>query len=635
MPCRAKAYILSMGIAGAAVLGYGLWNWHSADWARYLFYLALSAVASGLKVTLSAGAGTMSLNFLFILIGIESLSLGETLVIGCLGILIQRFFHAHERPTAVQVAFNVASIALATAAAFAAYRAGLRIGRWFEPPALLLAAGTFFFANTFSVAMVIALTRGTRAWSLWRQSYCWSFPNYLLGAAVAWGLGAVSDALGWQVSVLLMPVLYVLYRSYRLYVDRLEEERRHAEEQRAHAQQLAALHRRTIETLAVAVEAKDRTTYDHLARVEVYALAIGRELGLSEQELKALEAAALLHDIGKVAVPESLISKPGKLTRAEFERMKIHPVVGAELVEQVGFPYPVAPIVRAHHERWDGNGYPDGLAGEDIPIGARILSVVDSFDALASDRQYRRALPLEQALAEIRKEAGKSYDPRVVEILSRRCAELEREAKASAMAQRAKLSTNLRVRRGAAPAAGFEESADSTASDLVKIRNSIEAARAHSAGPAWLDWQSEAGASRRELFAELSETLGRAIPYQALVVYLRRGDALTVEYLDGESQNQFAPVEIPVGAGLAGWVAEHGTAIVNGDPLVEPGYLHDPARSGTLGSALAAPLESPEGVTGVLALYRRERDAFAVWEMRLLVSIAARAACSLDLAARA
>ena len=156
-----------------------------------------------------------------------------------------------------------------------------------------------------------------------------------------------------------------------------------------------------------------------------------RNWGSSEQELEALKAAALLHDIGKLAVPEHIISKPGRLTQEEFEKMKIHPVVGAEILERVSFPYPVAPIVRAHHEKWDGTGYPYGLRGEEIPIGARILSAVDCLDALASDRQYRRALRLDEAMREVAAQAGKSFDPRVVLILQRHYVELERLAQAT------------------------------------------------------------------------------------------------------------------------------------------------------------------------------------------------------------
>ena len=156
------------------------------------------------------------------------------------------------------------------------------------------------------------------------------------------------------------------YRTYKIYLGRIEDEQRHV-------QQMSDLHLATIEALALAIEAKDETTHDHLQRVQVYATEIGKELKLSGMELEALQAAALLHDIGKIAVPDHIISKPGNLTPEEFMKMKIHPVVGAEILERVRFPFPVAPIVRCHHEKWDGTGYPAGLKGEQIPIGARIL----------------------------------------------------------------------------------------------------------------------------------------------------------------------------------------------------------------------------------------------------------------------
>ena len=623
----AGVYIAAVAAAGAAVLGYGLWNWHTTDWARYAFLLGVSILASGMKVTLSAGAGTMSMNFLFILIGVQSLSLGETLLMGVAGILVQRFVRANQKPTVVQAMFNVASIACSIGSAVAVYRLGLRLGGIVEAPVLLLlAAGTFFLTNTLSVALAIGLTEQKSPWAVWRATYFWSFPNYLLGAAVAWVLGAVSEAFGWQVSLLVLPVLYVIYRSHRMYVDRLEEARERAEQQRMHAEELAALNRRTIETLALAIEAKDQTTHDHLARVEAYATEIGRELGLNEDELKALEAAALLHDIGKLAVPEYIISKPGQLTPEEFEKMKIHPIVGAELLEQVEFPYPVAPIVRAHHEKWDGSGYPDGLAGENIPIGARILSTVDCLDALASDRHYRRALPLPEALAEVQKESGKAFDPRVVEILSRRYVELERKAKASTMGQREKLSTDIKVKRGAAPAAGFEE----TTADLMNIHLALEGSD-ESALLELLDEQF-AGSSAPQIFAALSSHLSAAIPYDVLAIYARQGERLVPEFLDGHAKPQFASLAIPLGMGLAGWVAEHHKSIINGNPSVEPGYLNDPTKFSTLGSALAVPLEFPGGPCGVLSLYRRDRNAFRTSELNLLRLVATRVGRVLDLA---
>ena len=252
--------------------------------------------------------------------------------------------------------------------------------------------------------------------------------------------------------MLALPVVYVIFRSYRLYLGRLESEKNHAEE-------MANLHLRTIEALALAIEAKDHTTHDHLQRVQIYALELGKKMELNEDQLQALRAASILHDIGKLAVPEHIISKPGKLTSEEFDKMKIHPVVGAEILARVQFPYDVVPIVRAHHERWNGTGYPDGLKGEEIPIGARILSVVDCLDALASDRQYRRALPLDEAMAVIVAESGKSYEPRIVRSAAAKLPGMG-EADAVHRASQHRLSKDVPIPNGDAPAAGFQGPAE-------------------------------------------------------------------------------------------------------------------------------------------------------------------------------
>ena len=252
------------------------------------------------------------------------------------------------------------------------------------------------------MSTIIGLTEDKPISKVWTESYLWLFPYYMVGAAIAGFVSFLNRHIGWQASLLVLPPIYLMYRSYRLYLGKLEAEKQHAEK-------LSSLHLRTIEALALAIEAKDQTTGEHLQRVRIYAMELARDLGLTEDETEALRAASVLHDIGKLAVPEHIISKPGKLTPEEFEKMKIHPIVGAEILEQVDFPYPVVPIVRAHHEKWDGSGYPNGLEGEAIPIGARILAAVDCLDALASDRQYRKALPLHDAMAKVASEAGHQF----------------------------------------------------------------------------------------------------------------------------------------------------------------------------------------------------------------------------------
>jgi putative nucleotidyltransferase with HDIG domain len=230
---------------------------------------------------------------------------------------------------------------------------------------------------------------------------------------------------------------------------------RRYEEHNLHRDQIESLHLRTIEALSLALDAKDPETGDHLSRVRVYAVELAREIGVCDRELECLRVAALLHDIGKLALPEEIISKPGRLTPEEFEKVKVHPIVGAEILQRVGFDPLVPAIVRAHHERWDGTGYPDGLRGDQIPLGARILSAVDAFDALSSDRSYRDALPLHEAMREVSLRAGTSFDPAVVDLLVCRYEELER--KVSHQAQPcARPLVDIRVDRDVEPAAGFE-----------------------------------------------------------------------------------------------------------------------------------------------------------------------------------
>jgi diguanylate cyclase (GGDEF)-like protein/putative nucleotidyltransferase with HDIG domain len=423
----------------------------------------------------------------------------------------------------------------------------------------------------------------------------------------------------------MVPVVYLIYRSDRLYLGKLEDEKVHVEE-------IANLHLRTIEALALAIEAKDQTTHEHLQRVRVYAIEVAKEMGVTGAELEALHAASLLHDIGKLAVPEHIISKPGRLTPEEFEKMKIHTLVGAEILERVRFPYPVVPIVRAHHEKWDGSGYPMGLKGAEIPIGARILSAVDYLDALASDRQYRRALPLHDVMQKLAAESGKSFDPKVVAVLQKRYQHLERLAVAkSAQDMNAPLSTAIKIERGEAPAAGFE---NATAPEYVgketTFLSSIAAARQEAQSLFELSQDMGASLALGETLSVFSVKLKPMVPYDAIAIYVQRDNELVPEYVNGDNYRLFNSLRIPLGQGLSGWVAQNKKPIVNGNPSVEPGYLNDPSKFSTLRSALAVPLEGVSGVIGVLALYRAERDAFTSDNLRILLAVSSKMALSIE-----
>jgi diguanylate cyclase (GGDEF)-like protein/putative nucleotidyltransferase with HDIG domain len=629
MTTNAKIYVSVLVALGLCVLAAALAQGPEVESARFASYLALAVFASILKVGMPALAGNMSFHFLFVLLGIVDLSLTQTLFIGSTSILIETLWRPKVRPTSMQVMFNLANVAVSIYCTDAVYRSPYLMDLGFNMPARLAAATTvFFIVNTFPNCAVISLSERAPLMRIWREQYFWSFPYYMIGGVLAFGFQVASLALGWQTALLTLPVAHLLYRTYSLYLARVEDGKSHAEE-------LAALHLRTIEALALAIEAKDATTHDHLKRVQVYAMEIGRELSLSEQELEALRAAAVLHDIGKLAVPEYIISKPGRLTPEEFEKMKVHPVVGAEILEQVKFPYPVAPIVRAHHERWNGTGYPQGLRGNDIPIGARILSVVDAFDALASDRQYRRALPLNEAMGKVEAETGSSFDPAVVAILKRRYIDLEQMAQSSEVLG-TKLSTNMRVERGDAPAAGFENSQQPQA-DFHGSNNSAEFLDAVMTARQDMQLLFDIGESPEqplrfdEILSVLGVRLKRMIPLDAMAVYLMREDKLVPEFVSGDNFRLFSSLQIPMGQGLSGWVAENRKAIMNGNPSVEPGYLNDPNIFSTLRSALAVPLESAYGdILGVLTVYHEGRDSYTKDHLRLLESLAPKLSHSIE-----
>jgi diguanylate cyclase (GGDEF)-like protein/putative nucleotidyltransferase with HDIG domain len=630
---QTKAFVGITALVGAVVLGFSLSHWQSQDPTRFVCYLVVALLASGLKVQLPGIDGTMSVNFLFILLGVLELSLPETLVIGCTASLAQSVWQLRGRLDPVKVLFNVCGMmANATALTYLTYYS--LVGRFGsnKPILLMVSALMFFFANTLPISIVIALTEGKSSRKVWSECYFWSFPYYLVGAAAVGLVGIINRSAGWQTSLLVLPLIYWVYRSYRLYLGRLEAEKERVEVEKRHVEQIASLNMRTIEALALAIEAKDHTTHTHLQRVRTYAVEVARELSLAEEQIEALRAAALLHDIGKLAVPEQIINKPGKLTPEEFEKMKVHPLVGAEILDRVAFPYPVAPIVRAHHERWDGSGYPEGLAGESIPIGARILAAVDCLDALASHRQYRPALPLSEAMAKVKEKSGTWFDPKIVEILESRFVELERMAQMAEDTAVSGLSRTVRVERGLAPAAGFERTEPTHGPiDNADFLTSIASARQEAQTMFELSQDLGVSLSLSETLSVLSMRLRRMIPFDSIAVFVNRNGWLLPELVSGENFRALSSLKIRVGEGLCGWVAENSRPIVNGNPQVEAGYSNDPVKHTTLlQSALVVPLEGLNGVVGVLAMYQTNRDAFTPDHLRILLAVASKVALSVE-----
>ena len=619
LPFLAQVFVAFVVLAAATSVTTAFRGWTPVFSGRFFLYALIAIASSGMKISIPGIDGNLSVNHIFTLLTLVELDRPQALLLGLLSAVVQTLWKTKRKPRLVQLIFNLSCIALTVSMAALIFNQP-----WFrslpEGEALRLgAAGTaYFLINTLCVSIVIGLSEKRKIQRIWRGCYVWTFPYYMVGVSLAEMVHTSIERLGWRFTVALVPLLYLIYRSFRLYLDTLEHEK-------VHNADMAALHLRTIEALAMAIDAKDECTQEHLRRVQVYSESVAKIMGLPEDEILALRTAAFLHDIGKLAVPDYIISKPGKLTPEEFEKMKIHTVVGAAILQQVGFPYAVAPIVRSHHERWDGSGYPDGLKGEEIPIGARVLSAVDYLDAISSDRQYRRALPMDEAIECMAALAGRSFDPKVVEVLKLHYKEFEKLTRQVPLRE-VTIPKDLVVNRGCAPDAGFQNELATASSPKEIFMASIMAARQEVQAVLELTEELNGALRLDEMLAVVADRVKQLIPFDCIALYLRDGHVLRVKYASGEGSRALSSVEIPVGQGLSGWVVENNKPILNGNPAVERGHSHDAAGLNFCKSALSVPLSNGDAVLGALTLYHSAEDAYNKDHIRVMLAISGKIA---------
>lgn len=375
------------------------------------------------------------------------------------------------------------------------------------------------------------------------------------------------------------------------------------------------LHFATVEALATAIDAKDQVTHEHVRRVQIYAEGVGRIFNLPEAEIEALRAGALLHDIGKLAVPDHILNKPNKLTPAEFEKMKIHTTIGARILERVGFPYPVVPIVRYHHERWDGKGYPEGLSGTQIPMTARILAVVDCFDAVREDRAYRRALSREEACQLVLSQSGKHFDPQVVETFLENLPAFEQ--------------TILNAGLSLEPAQMNPVLLETEEADVVANRNNDQ--------PEYLDQIAAAHNEMSSLY-EIARTFSTSlnledtisifarklkfvIPFETCAIYLydEEKQNARIEHVSGKYSEAFTGREVLPGDGVTGWVLANHKLFCNAHPELDLAALN--LEDHEYQTMAVAPLLKGEQLIGAIALYSEKLLRYSTDHIRLLETI--------------
>lgn len=400
---------------------------------------------------------------------------------------------------------------------------------------------------------------------------------------------------------------YLIYRSARSRVQAKTNE----------VEALSQLHLATAEALATAIDAKDQTTHCHVRRVQIYAAGLGEVFGLSAHEIAALKAGALLHDVGKLAVPPHILNKPGPLTPAEFEKMKIHTVVGAQILGRVDFPYPVIPIVRHHHEQWDGRGYPDKLRGEQIPITARIISVVDCFDSVREDRPFRRGMTLDEATALILRGAGIHFDPVVVEQFIKHLPRFDAKiAKLGLQHQPANHAAEPPIQLSDVDMIQTRERGSFIAYDQIK--------KAHREVYALYEIARTFGTSLdvEHTLEILVDKVGHVVPFDTCIVYFyedTKGYA-TARHVVGKNAQKLAARCIPLGEGVTGFALANRTPVNQLHPSLDFTDIN-PEAAIKYRSMASLPLFKDDVLLGALSVYSSELEQYTDDHMRLLETV--------------
>lgn len=495
---------------------------------------------------------------------------------------------------------------------------------------LFALAALQYTLSTVTTACFVSIDAGKFRLLPSKESVVWTLTTQLACAASAVLFYSAIRTKGISYGLLGLLITALVHLLYRFNQRRMEDLRQAEGERRRHIEEMANIHMNTIESLAIAIDAKDQTTHGHVRRTQIYATQMGQLFSVTEPEVQALRAGALLHDIGKLAVPEYILNKPGKLTESEFAKMKIHPTVGGDILRRVNFPYPVEDIVRYHHEKWDGSGYPKGLKGEAIPLVARIISVVDFYDATRCDRPYRKGMRREESLSLLASMSGSAFDPRVVKIFTAHVVEFDNLIDSEDIQEQVPSEDLVDNLTGTRPDAGLASDVLGTQEDISGFRSITEA--------------------QREVFAlhEIAQTIGSSlnlndtvtlvsnklraiVPFDSCIIFVvdeRTGKAVAA-HSAGEDSELFAKRRMQVGDGITGWVIANSRSMCNASPELDlVGMPEDVVKQ--YRGVLVSPLLREDGAFGAITLYSKSRTSYTSEHVRLLESVCQHASSALN-----
>ncbi len=586
--------------------------------------LLFTVIASTWKVELTVFQARMTTTFAVVCLTLLLQGVRAAVLCAIAGAMVGIFSNRRQgtwkiqilHPAWYRILLNLANCAISCSASAILFTTAERYApnhQWAQVIGLALFTACYFVLNTAGIALAICFQQG-KAWSsVWRQNFLWTAPGFFASASAAAGVQAVYRVQP-ALSIMAVPILYFVYSSYRLYMERLHLYSERVQQDMAHIEELNRLNQAVIASLATAIDAKDRYTCSHINRVQHYAIALAKKAGISGPELDAVATGALVHDIGKLGIPDHILAKPGKLSPEEFRRIQTHVSIGAEILKPVPFPFPVVEVVMTHHERWDGLGYPCGIKGEDIPMGGRIISIVDVYDALTSDRPYRRAMSPEEALKVMKEAAGKQFDPRLVDIFAEILPDLREEIE----------TIELKYMSGTS-----EENAPT---ETVSALNQISQAAAEMAAVCDV---AQALSEQDTIDGVLRVVLDRCftlMPADTVVLYLTSPSSrnLIAVAVEGKYRDKLAGMTIEVGEGVAGWVAKHQQPLVNVAAALDVARRFTPEETMELSAATAVPLVHGPDDIGVLAAYTQGYSVLSDHHLHVLNILAEHAAAAIQ-----
>jgi diguanylate cyclase (GGDEF)-like protein len=611
LPAAARVYVVAVMALGGLSFAWTLTTLTFGRPAPFLALLLLACIGSVFKFTVPLPRAmamtplTMSLSFTvnfatLLLLGPENATLTSVTAAWT-----QCTFNVKTRNPWFRTLFNMAALALTmrvTELVFVAL--GGTYGAWSLPNEVLAivgAAAVYYLVNSGFVAGAVALSSGQPFVRIWINNFVQGWISHLFGAGLA-ALAAVAfgHTVYW-VAPLAGLTLFLVYRTYRAYMNRIDEQQRAV-------QKLSDLHLATVEALALAIDAKDRASELHLRRLQRHGALLARASGLSDIEVQAVETAAILHDIGMLAVPQHILSKSGPLSEEERRKLWVHPQVGADIVRSVPFPAPVAPLIASHHERWDGRGYPAGLSGESIPMGARIIALVDMLDSLL---QGDPPLTLDQAAARIAREAGHALDPTLVERF------------------KSILPDIARREHELVAAVGFDGRSEAeTSGAALEAQSPLEhIALAHREVHELYELSQALGATLtvRDAMEQLTARLSGLVPFTTCALFIReeRTGRTLCRAIGGRETEKYTVIATEFVEGPVAWVMDNARSLVTTLPAAasrRPATATTPAGP-QLVEVLLSPLRAEGQTFGAFAVYHVRRGAYADEQRRVLEQV--------------